>query len=92
VGRVEGGGDPRPCSIDLGEVCAVLGAGERLRLDVSGGRFPQWERSLNRTDLGPGQGTLADAVVARNEVAHRDGARSTRVLPLAWTADRPGWG
>jgi putative CocE/NonD family hydrolase len=92
VGHVEGGGDPRPCSIDLCEVCAEIATGERLRRDVSGCRIPQWERCLNRAGLGPGRGTLADALVARNEVAHRDGARSVLVLPLGWPADRPGWG
>jgi putative CocE/NonD family hydrolase len=47
--------DPQPVvpnrvatyTIDLGPVGARLGAGSRLRLQVSSSDFPQWDRNLN---------------------------------------------
>lgn len=81
--RVRDHGEGGPLKIELGEICAGLAPGERLRLDVSSSRFPQWRRSLNRADLGSTAGSLADAVVARTELLHDDRAPSTLTLPLS---------
>jgi putative CocE/NonD family hydrolase len=88
--RVHEHGEAGPLTLELGEVCAGLRSGERLRLDVTSSRFPQWERSMNRADLCSADAALEDAIVARTELLHNEGAPSMLILCLNWTDDRPG--
>jgi putative CocE/NonD family hydrolase len=60
----------QPITIDLGDTCAFIAKGQRLRLDITGSRFPQWRRSLNRTVVSLLDAGAQDARVATNCVLH----------------------
>jgi hypothetical protein len=69
-------------TIRLGALGLRVPAGTRLRLDVSGSDFPQWDRNLN-TGGDNARTPLSAAVVATQTVLHDAGHPSRLVLPVA---------
>jgi putative CocE/NonD family hydrolase len=74
-------GEVRRSTVRLGHVCIEVGAGQRLRLQVSSSDFPQWDRNLN-TGRPVGEGGLLDRVVATQAVWHAAAAPSRLRLPV----------
>jgi putative CocE/NonD family hydrolase len=64
--------------IDLGSVAARLDAGHRLRIEVTGGSFPMYDRNLN-TGKGPFD---AQTRVARQTLHHDSRGPSRIILPV----------
>jgi putative CocE/NonD family hydrolase len=64
--------------IPLGPIGIRLGAGQRIRLDVSSSDFPQWDRNLNTG--GPLGAEPATAAVVATQTIFHDTHRSSRLL------------
>ena len=74
-------GEVYELTIDLGPVGAAVGAGSRLRLDISSSDFPMWDRNLNSGNTPLTDGPL-DSTPATQTVLH-DRNHPTRVsLPV----------
>ena len=68
--------------VDLGSIAAQLGVGHRIRVEVAGSSFPQYDRNLH-TGKGPFD---AEKLVAHQRV-YNDSKRPSRViLPVAGSA------
>jgi hypothetical protein len=73
-------GGAQPITVDLGGTCALIAKGERLRLDITGSRFPQWRRSLNQAVQSLLDARPRDARIATNCVLHSAGSPSVLTL------------
>jgi len=67
--------------IELGPVGARVGAGSRLRLNISSSDFPQWDRNLN-TGGTPLQDSALVAAPATQTVLHDTDHRTRITLPV----------
>ena len=80
-------GEPTLLRIDLWDLGYTFGAGHRLRVEVASSNFPRFDRNLN-TAAGAdptvpfGSESLADAVVADQQVLHDADHPSALVLPV----------
>jgi hypothetical protein len=80
-------GAPTEVTIDLGATAIRLSQGTRLRLDISGGNFPKYDRNPN-TGEDPLSATLFRPV--RLTIHHDADAPSRVVLPVWRLAAQPG--
>jgi uncharacterized protein len=69
-------GEPVEIAIDLWSTGQVFLPGHRLRLDVTSGSFPRWERNLN---TGRPDSTSAEMRPARQTILH-DAEHPSRLL------------
>lgn len=73
-------GEVYTITIDLWATANVFLPGHRIRLDVTSGSFPRWERNLN---TGQSNATTTDARPARQTVLHDSLYPSYILLPIA---------
>ena len=66
--------------VDLGSVAARVQAGERLRVEIAGSNFPQYDRNLHT-----GEGPFSSRIlVAHQKVTHGAAATSRIILPAIY--------
>ncbi len=76
-------GEPVTLTVDMRSIAYTLGAGHRLRLDVTSSSFPRLERNLN---TGGDNARESRGIAARNEIRHGGEAASyveIAVLPAS---------
>ena len=66
-------------SIDLWATSIAIGAGHRLRVDITSSSFPRWERNLNTAEP---SATATTMRVARQTVFHDSAHPSAVLLPI----------
>jgi putative CocE/NonD family hydrolase len=74
-------GEPLEVEIDLWAVAHSFGEGHRVRVEISGGSFPRYDRNPN-SGQAPATATPADFVASTHRVLHDDVYRSRIVLPI----------